>query len=47
MDGIHLFTMSKCLDEKYKKVLRFLKTADMDIEDIEVEVGDLIIKSSR
>ncbi len=35
------FTMSKCLDEKYKKnILRFLKTADMDIEDIEIEVGE-------
>lgn len=35
------FTMNKCLDEKYKKsILRFLKTADMDIEDIEIEVGE-------
>ncbi len=34
------FTMNKCLDEKYKKnILRFLKTADMDIENIEIEVG--------
>jgi AAA15 family ATPase/GTPase len=34
------FTMSKCLDEKYKKnILIFLKTADMDIEDIEIELG--------
>lgn len=35
------FTMSKCLDTGYKEsILKFLKTADMDIEDIEVEVGE-------
>ncbi len=32
-------TLSKCLDENSKKlVLQFLKTADIDIEDIEVEI---------
>lgn len=35
------FTMKECLNEKYKKdVLTFLRTADMDIEDIEVDVGE-------
>jgi len=33
------FTMSKCLDKKYKEnILRFLKIADIDIEDIEIKV---------
>ncbi len=32
------FTMELCEEESYKKdVLKFLKTADMDIEDIEIE----------
>jgi AAA15 family ATPase/GTPase len=36
-----LFTMRMCADDSYKKeILKFLKTADMDIEDIEVEKED-------
>ena len=36
-----LFTMRMCVDDGYKKeILKFLKTADMDIEDIEVEKED-------
>ncbi len=35
------FTMKMCADSEYKEnILKFLKTADMDIEDIEVEVED-------
>lgn len=35
------FTMKMCVDSEYKEnILKFLKTADMDIEDIEVEVED-------
>jgi len=34
------FTMNQCLDKEYKEsILRFLKIADMDIEDIEIKVG--------
>lgn len=33
-----LFTMKMCADDDYKKdILKFLKTADIDIQDIEVE----------
>lgn len=35
------FTVDKCLNDQYKrKILRFLKMADMEIEDIEIEMGE-------